>query len=101
MKAVIGQDQQRIEKTQKNYINDILIYSDSEDEEFYNKEVGKGNLFKKFLDTDYRANFKEYNDNCNNNDNETHDHHSLENLENFVQQEQQRIQKEVASRLTQ
>ena len=45
MKAVIGEDKQLIKKTKKYYINDILIYSDSEDEDFYRKQITKGNLF--------------------------------------------------------
>lgn len=61
MKAVIGENEELIKETKRHYINDILIYSDSDDDDFYNKEVGKENLFKKFLDTDYRADFKEYN----------------------------------------
>ena len=68
VKALIGEDKDLIRTTKKHYFNDILIYSDSEDEELFKREVGKDNLFKKFLDTDYRTDVKE----CNNDD-EDHD----------------------------
>jgi phage terminase large subunit len=60
MKAVIGADKDLIKKTKKHYFNDILIYSDSEDERFYTgKSIKENNLFANFLDTDYRADMKD------------------------------------------
>ena len=59
MKAVIGIDKDLIRKTKKHYFNDILIYSDSEDERFF-KNHEHPNLFTKFLETDYRADIKDH-----------------------------------------
>ena len=85
MKAIIGKDKDLIRQTKKHYFNDILIYSDSEDEKYYNKLVREGNLFQKFLDTDYRADVKEELEE------DSHSHeHSADDIQNFhkVEQEQ-------------